>query len=74
MLDESNPVVLLNGSVWHIAEDGRRSRRAHCGQPLNDRRAHSRLRTVGAAHVCPACRRRYAADFPGALDAGAPDA
>ena len=51
----SNPVVMLNANVWHIVESGRASDVALCGLPLRQRRAHSRLRTVGREHVCPAC-------------------
>lgn len=50
-----NPVVLLSGERWHIVEHSRRSDRGLCGRPLSDRRAHSRLKTVGREHVCPAC-------------------
>lgn len=52
---ESNPVVLLSGDVWHIVERSRGSDYALCGRRLSDRRAHSRLRTVGRDHICPAC-------------------
>jgi hypothetical protein len=51
----TNPVVMLNAGVWHIVESGRASDVALCGQPLRERRAHSRLRTVGREHVCPDC-------------------
>ena len=61
--DETNPVVILSGDVWHIAENGRSSTIAHCGKPLRDRRAHSRLSTVGLPHICPACLQRYRQDF-----------
>ncbi len=56
---EQNPVVMLNASVWHIVESGRASDVALCGLPLRERRAHSRLRTVGRENVCPACLRGY---------------
>lgn len=55
--EESNPVVLLCGDVWHIVESSRASRRALCGAELRDRRAHSRLHTVGREHICPVCLR-----------------
>lgn len=54
-MDTANPVVMLNANVWHIVESGRASDVALCGLPLHQRRAHSRLRTVGREHVCPAC-------------------
>ena len=56
-MDTPNPVVMLNAGVWHIVESGRASDVALCGQPLRERRAHSRLRTVGREHVCPDCLR-----------------
>lgn len=52
-----NPVVMLNAHVWHIVESGRASDVALCGRPLREKRAHSRLRTVGREHVCPDCLR-----------------
>ena len=58
--DEKNPVVMLNGTVWHIVEDGRSATTAYCGQTLHDKRAHSRLRTIGEAAVCQKCRPNYA--------------
>jgi hypothetical protein len=58
--DESNPVVMLNGEVWHIVEDGRSATVAYCGKNLHDKRAHSRLRTIGETAVCPQCRQSYA--------------
>ncbi len=56
MSNEQNPVVLLNGSVRHVVEDGRRSEQALCGQKLTERRAHTRLKRVGLARSCPRCR------------------
>jgi len=56
-MDTANPVVMLNANVWHIVESGRASDVALCGLPLRERRAHSRLRTVGRDNVCPACLR-----------------
>ena len=50
-MDTTNPVVMLNANVWHIVESGRKSDVALCGQALRERRAHSRLRTVGREHV-----------------------
>ncbi len=58
-MDANNPVVMLNAGVWHIVESGRASDTGLCGLPLRERRAHSRLRTVGRDHVCPACLRAY---------------
>jgi hypothetical protein len=56
---EKNPVVLLNGRTWHIVEHSRSSQQALCGQALRDRRAHSRLRTIGRENLCPACRKSW---------------
>jgi hypothetical protein len=56
-MDTANPVVMLNANVWHIVESGRASVVALCGQPLRERRAHSRLRTAGREHVCADCLR-----------------
>ena len=58
--DENNPVVMLNGTVWHIVEDGRSAIIAYCGKNLHDKRAHSRLRTIGETAVCLNCRKNYA--------------
>ena len=58
-MDATNPVVMLNGTVWHIVESGRASDVGLCGQALRERRAHSRLRTVGRENVCPACLRAH---------------
>lgn len=52
---EPNPVVLLSDGVWHIVESSRASAVCLCGRPIGERRAHSRLRTIGADHVCPRC-------------------
>ncbi|MFQ5419525.1 MAG: hypothetical protein ACE5FD_06590 [Anaerolineae bacterium] len=51
-----NPVVLLDGEVWHVVEDGRRSDHALCGQKLTHRRAHTRLKRVGLERLCARCR------------------
>jgi hypothetical protein len=56
---DANPVVLLSGGSWHIVESSRRSAVALCGRPIRERRAHSRLRTVGREHVCPAYLTAY---------------
>ena len=56
---EQNPIVLLNDRIWHIVTHSRSSQNALCGQALRDRRAHSRLRTIGRDNLCPACRRRW---------------
>lgn len=56
MMTEQNPVVLLSGGVWHVVEDGRTAQVALCGQPLRDRQAHSRLRTIGPQNLCEKCR------------------
>ncbi len=56
-MDITNPVVMLSATVWHIVETGRAADVAFCGRPLRDRRAHSRLKTVGREHVCPDCLR-----------------
>lgn len=56
-VNTANPVVMLNAGVWHIVESGRASTVALCGKPLRERRAHSRLKTVGRANVCPDCLR-----------------
>lgn len=59
---EQNPVVMLCGGVWHIVESGRAATVGLCGRALRDCRAHSRLKTVGRANVCPACLRAAAQD------------
>jgi hypothetical protein len=56
-MDATNPVVMLNATIWHIVESGRASDVALCGLPLRQRRAHSRLRTIGRDNVCPDCLR-----------------
>jgi hypothetical protein len=55
----ANPIVMLNAGIWHIVESGRTSTVALCGQALRERRAHSRLRTVGRENVCSACLRTF---------------
>ncbi len=59
-MDEQNPVVLLSNGVWHIVEHSRRSDTARCGQPLHERQAHSRLKTIGKEHVCTKCFKIFA--------------
>lgn len=59
MNDVPNPVVLLSGDAWHIVESSRGSEYALCGRRLADRRAHSRLRTIGRENVCHDCLRLY---------------
>ncbi|MEZ4519162.1 MAG: hypothetical protein R3C44_20860 [Chloroflexota bacterium] len=59
-----NPVVLLSGDTWHIVESSRESAVGLCGRPIRERRAHSRLRTVGRDHVCPACLKAFDAVSP----------
>jgi hypothetical protein len=54
---------MLNAGIWHIVESGRASTVALCGQALRERRAHSRLRTIGREHVCPAGRRIYSGQW-----------
>lgn len=66
-MNEQNPVVILVGEVWHIAENGRSAKTTHCGQTVRQQRAHSRFRTVGLEHVCPKCVRLYRQDFPDAF-------
>lgn len=67
MMDENNPVVILDGETWHIAENGRSSKIAHCGKTIKNQRSHSRVSTVGVANVCPNCVRLYQEDFPNAF-------
>lgn len=55
MAQETNPVVLLSGDTWHIVEHSRESYVAWCGQKLTERRAHSRLSTIGQENLCPKC-------------------
>lgn len=59
MSDHANPVVLLSGEDWHIVESSRGSEYGLCGWRLNDRRAHSRLRTIGRENVCRDCLRLF---------------
>lgn len=66
-MNEDNPVVILDGETWHIAENGRSSKIAHCGKPMKNQRTHSRANTVGIAHICSNCVRRYQEDFPNTL-------
>lgn len=54
-MEENNPVVLLSGNTWHIVEHSRQSKKALCGKPIIDRRAHARYKQVGAANICPKC-------------------
>lgn len=56
MRDENNPVVLLSDDQWHIVDDSRQSTLARCGRLIRQRRAHSRLKTIGLENVCPQCR------------------
>ncbi len=55
MTQEPNPVVLLSGNTWHIVEHSRESYVAWCGKKLTERRAHSRLSTIGQKNLCPKC-------------------
>lgn len=52
---ETNPVVLLSSNTWHIVEHSRESYVAWCGKKITDRRAHSRLNTIGRENLCPKC-------------------
>jgi hypothetical protein len=63
MIDRAdpNPIVLLADGGWHIVEDSRLSTVGRCGRPLLNRRAHSRLRTVGREAVCRECLRLHGA-------------
>lgn len=54
-MNEPNPVVMLCGKVWHIVESGRVADMGACGRSLRERRAHSRLLTIGRENVCPVC-------------------
>jgi hypothetical protein len=56
---DTNPVVLLSGDTWHIVEHSRESYVAWCGQKITDRRAHSRLNTIGQENLCPQCFRLF---------------
>jgi len=66
-MDKKNPVVILDGETWHIAENGRSSKIAHCGKMMNNQRSHSRVSTVGVTNVCSKCIRHYREDFPNAF-------
>lgn len=55
MKARTNPVVLLSGDTWHIVEHSRESYVAWCGKKITDRRAHSRLNTIGQENLCPIC-------------------
>jgi len=55
MNSENNPVVLLTEDVWHIVEHSRESYVAWCGMKITDRRAHSRLNTIGQENLCLKC-------------------
>jgi hypothetical protein len=55
MNSETNPVVLLSSDTWHIVEHSRESYVAWCGKMITDRRAHSRLNTIGSENLCPTC-------------------
>ena len=52
-MEETNPVVLLVENKWHIVEHSRRSEYALCGRRLYERRAHARLKQIGAPNLCP---------------------
>jgi hypothetical protein len=54
-MEEVNPVVLLVENEWHIVEHSRRSQVAWCGRRLRERRAHARLKQVGAPNLCSDC-------------------
>lgn len=54
-MEEVNPVVLLVENRWHIVEHSRRSAYALCGRRLSERRAHARLKQVGAPDLCSDC-------------------
>lgn len=55
MKHEANPIVLLTAEIWHIVEHSREAYVAFCGQKIVDRRAHSRLNTIGQENLCPSC-------------------
>ena len=61
-MEETNPVVLLTGDVWHIVEHSRRSKMALCGRHINDRRAHARFKQVGAENICPRCLKLFSGE------------
>ncbi|MFO7664291.1 MAG: hypothetical protein R6X18_17095 [Chloroflexota bacterium] len=54
-MDEKNPVVLLSENNWHVVDNSRGSTNALCGREIRDRRAHSRLKTIGRDHLCQDC-------------------
>jgi RNase P/RNase MRP subunit p29 len=60
--ENDNPVVLLTGDTWHIVEHSRRSATGLCGQAIQERRAHARLKQVGEANVCRRCWQLFQAD------------
>ncbi len=66
-MDENNPVVILDGDSWHIAENGRSAKVAHCGKRMKNQRTHSRVSTVGLKNVCKKCVRLYQNDYPNAF-------
>ena len=68
-MNENNPVVILDGETWHIAENGRSSKVAHCGKTMNNQRTHSRVSTIGVQNVCRKCVHLYREDFPNAFPA-----
>ena len=56
---DTNPIVLLSGDTWHIVAHSRESYVAWCGKKITDRRAHSRLNTIGQANLCPQCLKLF---------------
>ena len=68
-MDENNPVLILDGKTWHIAENGRSAKIAHCGKRMKNQRTHSRMSTVGVANVCPSCVLLYQKEFPNTFSA-----
>ncbi|MCA9919462.1 MAG: hypothetical protein KC445_15995 [Anaerolineales bacterium] len=56
---DTNPVVLLSGDTWHIVAHSRESYVAWCGKKITDRRAHSRLNTIGQKNLCPKCLKLF---------------
>jgi hypothetical protein len=64
MTQEPNPVVLLTEDTWHIVEHSRESYVAWCGKKIADRRAHSRLNTVGQENLCPKCLALFSTNKP----------
>lgn len=61
-MEETNPIVLLTGNTWHIVEHSRQSAAGLCGQPIRDRRAHTRLNHVGIENICRACAKVWQAN------------